>query len=56
VHVLSAELLLILIPFTKLAHAALFPFTRASWEMGWHFVPGAGERVRIALGKEGEPV
>ncbi len=56
VHLLSAELLLIVIPFTKLAHVLLFPFTRLSWELGWHFVPGAGERVRIALGKEGEPV
>jgi nitrate reductase gamma subunit len=56
IHLLSAELLLTLIPFTKLAHVFLFPFTRISWELGWHFVPGAGERVRIALGKEGEPV
>ncbi len=55
-HVLSAEALLILIPFTKLAHIGLFPFSRVSWELGWHFVPGAGERVRIVLGKEGEPV
>jgi hypothetical protein len=56
VHLLSAELLLVLLPFTKLAHALLFPFTQVSWELGWHFVPGAGERVRAALGKEGEPV
>ncbi len=35
-HFLSAELLLILIPFTKLAHVALFFFTRAfiGFEMG----------------------
>jgi nitrate reductase gamma subunit len=56
IHLVSAGLLLILIPFTKLAHIGLFPFSRLSWELGWHFVPGAGERVRIALGKEGEPV
>ena len=56
IHLLSAELLLILIPFSKLAHITLFPLTRLSWELGWHFVPGAGERVRTALGKEGEPV
>jgi nitrate reductase gamma subunit len=55
-HLLSAQLLLVLLPFTKLAHAALFPLTQLSWELGWHFVPGAGDRVRIALGKEGEPV
>lgn len=56
IHLLSAELVLALMPFTKLVHAALFPLTRASWELGWHFVPGAGERVRVALGKGGEPV
>jgi len=56
IHLLSAELLLILVPFTKLAHVALFPFTQFNWEMGWHFVPESGDRVRIALGKEGEPV
>jgi hypothetical protein len=56
IHLLSAELLVVLIPFTKLAHVVLFQFTRISWELGWHFVPGAGEKVRIALGKRGEPV
>ncbi len=56
IHLVSAELLLILIPFSKLAHIGLFPLSRVSWELGWHFVPGAGERVRIALGKEGEPI
>jgi nitrate reductase gamma subunit len=55
-HLLSSCMILILLPFTKLAHAPLFPFTRITWELGWHFVPGAGEKVRIALGKEGEPV
>ncbi len=55
-HLLGAELLLLLVPFTKLAHMVLFPFTQISWELGWHFVPGSGERVRTALGKEGEPV
>jgi hypothetical protein len=55
-HLLSGELLLILIPFTKMVHIALFPLTRFAWELGWHFAPGAGEKIRIALGKEGEPV
>ncbi|MBM3792042.1 MAG: hypothetical protein FJW35_17065 [Acidobacteria bacterium] len=56
IHLLSSELLLMLIPFTKLAHVALFPFTQVAWELGWHFVPEAGARVRMSLGKEGEPV
>jgi len=55
-HLLSAELILVLIPFSKLAHALLFASTRIVWELGWHFVPGGGDKVRAALGKAGEPV
>jgi len=56
VHLAGALLVIALLPFTKLAHALLFPFTRITWELGWHFVPRAGDRVRLALGKEGEGV
>ena len=55
-HLLSAELILIVLPFSKLCHALLFPSTRIVWELGWHFVPGGGDKVRVALGKAGEPV
>lgn len=52
VHVLSAELLLVLIPFTKLAHVVLFFFDRIS-AVHWQLRPGAGDRVAEALyGKE----
>jgi len=47
-HVLSAEALLISIPFTKLAHIVLFPFNRLS-EVHWQLRPGAGEQVATAL-------
>ena len=56
VHLLSAEAILVLIPFSKLCHALLFSSTRIVWELGWHFVPGGAGRVRAALGKAGEPV
>jgi len=55
-HMLSAELLLILVPFTKLVHIVLFWFNQSSTELGWRFTPGAGERVRATLGKEGQGV
>jgi nitrate reductase gamma subunit len=55
-HLLGAELVLVLIPFSKLCHALLFASTRIVWELGWHFVPGGGEKVRRALGRAGEPV
>jgi nitrate reductase gamma subunit len=47
-HILSAEVLLLAIPFTKLAHMVLFPFDRLS-EVHWQLRPGAGERVAAAL-------
>jgi nitrate reductase gamma subunit len=48
VHILSAEVLLIAVPFTKLAHVVLFPFDRLS-ELHWQLRPGAGDRVAAAL-------
>jgi nitrate reductase gamma subunit len=56
VHVMSGNLILLLIPFTKLSHVVLFPGTQLISELGWHLEPGAGERVAIALGKENEPI
>jgi len=53
-HILGAEAILVMIPFTKLAHVALFPVIRVSSEIGWKFVPDAGEKVTAALGKEGK--
>jgi nitrate reductase gamma subunit len=47
-HVLSAELLFVAVPFTKLAHVVLFPFDRLS-ELHWQLRPGAGDRVAAAL-------
>lgn len=51
-HLLSAELLFIIIPFTKLAHIVLFAFDRIS-AIHWQLRPGAGNKVAEALfGKE----
>lgn len=49
VHVLSAELVFILIPTTKLAHCVLFPFVRFSSEIFWRMPSGAGEKVAREL-------
>ncbi len=56
VHLLSAELLLILVPFSKLGHMVLFWVSQTSSELGWRFPSGSGERVRSVLGKEAEGV
>jgi len=55
-HVMSANLVMIMIPFTKLSHVVLLPFSQVLSELAWHFTPRAGEKVAAALGKEGEPI
>lgn len=49
-HVYAADLILIMIPFTKVAHCVLTPFSQAVTAVSWKFVPGAGERVAATLG------
>jgi nitrate reductase gamma subunit len=48
VHLLSSELLFLLVPVTKLAHVVLYPFDRIS-SIHWQLRPGAGDRVAEAL-------
>jgi nitrate reductase gamma subunit len=56
VHVMSANVVLILVPITKISHCVLLPLTQIVSEVAWHFPPDAGSKVGAALGKEGEPV
>jgi nitrate reductase gamma subunit len=52
IHLLSAEVLFIVIPFTKLSHIVLYFFDRLS-PIYWQLKPGAGDKVAEALfGKE----
>ncbi len=51
-HLLTAETLFVIIPFTKLAHIVLYFFDRLS-PVHWQLRPGAGDKVAEALfGKE----
>jgi nitrate reductase gamma subunit len=56
VHVLAGNLVLLLVPFSKLSHVVLFPFTQLVSQLGWHLAPDAGSRVAAALHKENESV
>ena len=56
VHVLSGDLLLLLVPLTKLSHMLLLPLTQIVSELAWHLVPDAGQRVGATLGKEQESI
>ncbi len=55
-HVLSANLLFVLMPVTKLSHAVLLPTVQLVSEVAWHWPKDSGSRVAIALNKEEEPV
>ena len=56
VHALSANVVLVLAPLTKISHCVLLPLTQLVSEVAWHFPPDAGSKVTAALGKEGEAI
>jgi nitrate reductase gamma subunit len=56
VHMLSAELLFVIAPFTKLAHMALMPLARAPSELAWRFPPDYPEAVARDIGTGEQPI
>jgi hypothetical protein len=56
VHVMSANVMFVLIPITKLSHAILIPGTQLVSEVAWHWPPDAGSKLAVTLGKENEPI
>jgi hypothetical protein len=55
IHVLAGNLVMVLLPMTKLSHAVLFPFERVSSEVYWRLPAGAGDRVALDLHGRKEP-
>jgi len=55
-HVASGDLLLILLPVTKLSHMVLLPVTQLVSELAWHFPPDAGRKVGAVLGRGEQPI
>ena len=55
-HVYSADLLMALIPFTKVAHCVLAPLSQLVTGIAWKFPAGAGDRVAATLGYADRPV
>ncbi len=56
-HTFNGILLVVLAPFTKIAHCVLYPLIRVGTELAWHFPPQAGSDVVKALhGPEGRRV
>jgi nitrate reductase gamma subunit len=56
VHMMSANLIFILVPITKLSHISIFPLTRIVSELAWHWPSDAGNKVGKSLGKESVPI
>lgn len=56
VHVMSANLVFVLVPITKLSHMVLLPSVQLVSEVAWHWPPDAGSKLAVALGKENERI
>jgi nitrate reductase gamma subunit len=56
IHVMSANLIFALIPFSKLGHIILLPTTQLVSELGWHFPAASGVDVTRTLKKENVPI
>lgn len=49
IHVLCGNAIMLLVPFSKLAHCLLYPFLRIASNIAWRFPPRAGEAVNRTL-------
>jgi nitrate reductase gamma subunit len=56
IHILSGELIFVLIPFTKIAHCVLMPLSQCICNFCWRFPPDTDDAVCTTLNKKGEPV
>ncbi len=55
IHVYSANVIMLLIPFTKIAHCVLAPLSQLVTAVAWKFPVGAGDRVAATLGYAERP-
>jgi nitrate reductase gamma subunit len=56
VHVISGDLIFILLPFTKIAHCVLMPLSQVICTIAWKFPPETDEAICSTLNKKGAPV
>ncbi len=56
-HTINGILLLVMIPFTKIAHCILYPLIRFGTEIAWHFpAQGGSEAIKSLHGPEGRRI
>jgi nitrate reductase gamma subunit len=56
IHVLSAEIIFVALPFTKIAHCILQPFSQLVSTLAWKFPAAVDDDVCTTLNKKGAPV
>jgi nitrate reductase gamma subunit len=56
IHILSAELIFVLLPFTKIAHCILQPLSQLVMVLAWKFPARVDDDVCETLGKKGAKV
>jgi len=56
IHILSGDLIFILIPFTKIAHCVMMPLSQFICTLAWKFPPETDDAVCTTLNKKGAPV
>ncbi|NQU04886.1 MAG: hypothetical protein HQ568_02245 [Calditrichaeota bacterium] len=54
-HLYVGNLLMIMVPFTKIAHCVLMPFSQFVTGVGWKFPKGAGDKIIATLGYAEKP-
>jgi nitrate reductase gamma subunit len=55
IHIHSGNLILAMIPFTKIAHCVLAPLSQFVTAIAWKFRAGAGDKVAATLGYAEQP-
>lgn len=56
IHVLSGELIFVLIPFTKIAHCIIIPFSQFVSTVAWKFPPNTDEAISRTMENKGAVV
>ena len=56
IHIISGELIFVMLPFTKIAHCVIMPLSQFIIAIAWRFPPGTDEDIVITLKKKGEPI
>jgi nitrate reductase gamma subunit len=56
IHILAGDLVLAMIPTTRIVHCLLAPFIRLTFAIGWQFPAATGRHVATVLAKEDQPI